>query len=130
MNRLADAVLAAHFLLAAFIAGMLILVPLGAWRGWHWIRLRALRILHLCAIVFVAAETLAGLACPLTLLEDRLRGRPAGGAGFIERTLGAVLYWDLPAWAFELAYLAAAAAALAMWRAIPPAAGGSHMSRS
>lgn len=120
MNLLADAVLVAHFLIAAFICTLLILVSLGARLAWRWIRLRGLRAAHLGAILFVAAETLAGLACPLTLLEDRLRGRPAGGAGFVERWIGALLYWDLPAWSFAAAYLAAAALTLALWRLVPP----------
>lgn len=118
---LADALLVLHFGIAAFIVSAFVLIPLGAWRGWRWVRRRALRLAHLGAIVFVALEALAGIACPLTLWEDALRGRGARGEGFIERWLGALLYWDLPTWSFTLAYTVLALLAALYWRWLPPA---------
>lgn len=120
MSPAADLLLVAHGALAAFLALMPILIPLGAWRRWRFTRNRGVRIAHLVGIAFVAAESLAGIACPLTLWEDALRGRPSGETGFIGRWVGAALYWDLPAWAFTLAYLVAAGLAAALWRWFPP----------
>jgi hypothetical protein len=116
----ADLVLAAHFAIVLFIVGGFLLVPLGAGLGWAWVRRRGWRLVHLGAIVFVAAETLAGIACPLTVLEDGLRGADRGGPGFVERWIGRLLYWDLPGWVFAAGYTLAALAALMLWRAVPP----------
>ena len=74
MTTLSDLILAAHFLVAAFITGGLILVWIGAWRKWGWARNRWFRYLHLATIAFVALDALAGIACPLTVWEDSLRG--------------------------------------------------------
>ena len=117
----ADLVLAAHFAIVLFIVGGFLLIPIGAGLGWAWVRRRGWRLVHLGAIVFVAAETLAGIACPLTVLEDALRGADWGGPGFVERWIGRLLYWDLPGWVFAAGYSLAALAALMLWRAVPPA---------
>ena len=82
---LADLVLAVHFCIAAFITAGFVLIPLGAAVGWRWVRQRRLRLVHAGAIAFVALESLAGMACPLTVWEAALRGGPirlaaAGGS--------------------------------------------------
>lgn len=120
MNPAADLLLITHGAIAAFLALMPILIPLGAWRRWRWTRHRGVRIAHLVGIAFVAAESVAGIVCPLTLLEDALRGRTTGEAGFIGRWVAAALYWDAPAWLFTLVYLVAAGLAVALWRWFPP----------
>lgn len=117
---LADAILVVHFAIAAGIVAGFVLIPAGALVGWRWVRSRPLRAAHLGAMLFVAAETLAGLACPLTVWEDRLRGRAGDAPGFVERWLGALLYWDLPPWTFATAYLALAVVAIVLWRVVPP----------
>jgi hypothetical protein len=57
---------------------------------------------------FVLAETVFGLSCPLTLLEDALRvasGEPAGQpGGFVARWLERLIFWDAPAAVFMVAY--------------------------
>ena len=97
----------------------MILVWAGALAGWHWIRNPWFRYLHLAAIVFVAAEALLGVACPLTLWEDVLRGgmRPET---FIGRWVYRLLYYEAPEWVFTSAYVAWAAAALLTLRFVPP----------
>jgi len=121
-GAIADLVLVAHFGIAAFIVLGFIAIPLGATLGWRWVRLRRLRALHLGSIVFVAGETVLGVACPLTLLEDALRGAARCDAGFIGCWLGRVLYWDLPGWVFTVTYLVLALLAWLLWRRIPPEA--------
>lgn len=124
MSALAELVLVVHFALAAFITAGFLLIPLGAAAGWRWVRSRRLRLLHAGAIVFVALESLAGIACPLTVWEDMLRGAARPGPGFIERWVGGLLYWDLPAVAFTAIYVALALLAIALWRRVPPAGRG------
>jgi hypothetical protein len=115
----ADAVLAAHCAVVIFITAGLPLVWIGAALGWSWIRIRWLRALHLGAIGVVALESLAGIACPLTLWEAALRReRPA--QGLIQQWVQRALYYELPGWVFTLAYTAFAAAVLATWWVVPP----------
>ena len=117
---LADLVLVVHFSIAGFITAGFLLIPLGAACGWHWLRRRRLRLAHVGAIVFVALEALAGIACPLTLWEAALRGSAPGETGFVGHWLGRLLYWDWPPPAFTLLYVALALLALWLWRVVPP----------
>ena len=116
---IADLVLAFHFFIAGFIVLGLILVWIGALAHWAWVRNRWFRYLHLAAIAFVAAEALLGVACPLTVWEDLLRGgtRPES---FVGRWVTRLLYYDAPAWVFTAFYAAWAAATLLTLRLVPP----------
>lgn len=116
---LADVVLVVHALIAAFIAAGFVVVPLGARLGWRLARRFGLRLAHLLGILFVAAETALGYACPLTVWEDALRGGGAD-AGFVARWVQALLYYDVPLWVFGAIYVVAAVVALAFWVWIPP----------
>jgi len=116
---LADTVVVVHFLIVLFIVAGLPLIYLGVALNWAWVRSRAWRALHLGAILFVAAESLLGITCPLTAWEDALRGRQHAG-GFIERWIHRIIFFDAPAWAFTMAYLAFAALVVGTWMAVPP----------
>ena len=115
---LADLVLILHFAVVAFIVGGLVLVWIGAWRGWTWIRNPAFRYLHVGAIAFVALEAVLGFACPLTIWEDLLRGglRPES---FVGRWVRNALYYDAPAWVFTALYVAWAFATAATLFFVP-----------
>jgi hypothetical protein len=117
----ADLVLVAHLALVLFVVVGFVVIPLGGGFRWEWVRKRGWRLMHLVVIGFVAAETLVGIACPLTVLEDALRGAERGGPGFVERWIGRLLYWDLPGWVFVGGYVLAALVALILWLAVPPA---------
>ena len=115
---MADALLVLHFLIAGFIVAGLILVWIGALARWAWIRNRWFRHLHLAAIVFVAAEALFGIACPLTIWEDLLRGG-ARPETFVGRWVYRLLYYNAPEWVFTALYAAWAAATLVTLRFVP-----------
>lgn len=115
----ADLVLVAHFAIAVFIAGGIVLTWAGALAGWRWVRNRPFRLLHLAAIVFVAAESLLGIACPLTIWEDALRLETTQQS-FVARWISRLLYYDLPQWVFTMVYVAAALATAAAWWLVPP----------
>ena len=117
--RLADGLLVVHFAIAAFIVGGLVLVWTGAPLGWRWVRNPWFRYLHLAAIVFVAGEALVGMACPLTVWEDMLRGgtRPDS---FVGRWVQRLLFYQAPEWVFASAYAAWAAAAALTLVLVPP----------
>ncbi|HEX9397707.1 MAG TPA: DUF2784 domain-containing protein [Burkholderiales bacterium] len=116
---MADALLLVHFLIAGFIACGLPLTGLGFLYGWRWIRNPYFRYLHLAAIGFVALEALAGVACPLTVWEDALRGT-ARPESFVGRWLQRLLFYDAPEWVFTTAYVAWTLATLATLKLVPP----------
>lgn len=120
---LADAVLALHLLLVAFVVSMLPLVAIGGRRGWRWVRGRRLRIAHVLLMLFITVQTWMGALCPLTIWEQALR-RHAGEAtyagSFIGHWLGRLLYFDVAWWVFIAAYTAFAALVLLAWIRVPP----------
>jgi hypothetical protein len=120
MGVLADAVLVAHVAFVAFVLAGLLAIWIGAWRGWRWVRSAWFRVVHLGAIAFVALEALVGMACPLTMLEDRLRMEPGSPAPFIERWLHRLLFWDFPPWVFTVAYVGFAALVALTFVLLPP----------
>lgn len=122
MALLADAVLIAHFLFVLFVVGGLLAIWAGAALGWVWVRNLRFRIAHLAAILFVAAESLVGMACPLTVWEDFLRQTGSGGTSFMQRRVGRLIFYDLPEWVFTLAYTLFALAVLATYFIIRPQA--------
>src|SRR5260370_723437 len=84
LAMLAATIVVIHLLIMVFITAGLPLIYIGAARRWRWIRDWRWRVTHLAAIGLVAAESLAGIVCPLTLWEDALRGQESK-EGFIER---------------------------------------------
>ena len=122
---MADALLVVHFMIAAFIVLGLVAVWLGAALDWPWVRNPWFRYLHLAAIAFVAAEAVLGIACPLTVWEDLLRGgrsMDGGAESFVARWVRALLFYQAPEWVFTSAYLAWTTATLVTLRLVPPRA--------
>ncbi len=77
------------------------------------------RYFHVGVMLFVAAEALLGIVCPLTLWEDVLRGN-APRSGFIAHWVGRLIYYDLPAWVFTTAYVVLAIALIITLILLPP----------
>jgi hypothetical protein len=119
MNLLADFILLTHFLFVVFVTGGLALIWIGGVSGWRWVRNFWFRAAHLAAIVFVAAEALLGIVCPLTAWEDALRGSHTQTT-FVARWIHRVLFYAFPEWVFTAAYvLFALAVAITFWL-VPP----------
>jgi hypothetical protein len=121
MAHLATAVLGAHLLVIAFNVFGLFAIPLGAWRGWAFVRIRWWRALHDATFAIVALQAALGRACFLTLWQDRLSGE-GGGQPLIMSAVNRLIYWPLPIWVFTAAYLALFAYVLLLWRLVPPRA--------
>jgi len=116
---LSQAVLAAHLAVIAFNVFGLVAIPLGAWRGWGWVRGRWWRALHVASLAVVALQAALGRACFLTLWQSDLSG---GGRAdpLVMRWVNSVIYWPLPIWVFTAAYLAVFAYVLALWVWVRP----------
>ncbi|HYL33077.1 MAG TPA: DUF2784 domain-containing protein [Stellaceae bacterium] len=123
LTALALAVLAIHVAVIAFNVFGLIVVPLGAWRGWAFVRGFWWRAVHLALLFVVALQALFGRACFLTLWQAALEqdaGAPASRQPLIERWIDSVIFWNLPIWFFAALYGAVLIYALALWRWVPP----------
>jgi polyferredoxin len=116
---IADAILVVHFGIMLFIGGGLVAVWIGAAAGWRWIRNGWLRYAHLGAIVFVAGEALIGMACPLTVWEDALRGG-VRAESFVGRSVRWLLFYDAPERLFTAAYVVWVIATLLTLWIVPP----------
>jgi len=120
---LSRTVLGVHLAVIAFNLFGLVAVPLGAWRGWRWVRGCAWRAAHLLALAVVAAQAAWGRACFLTVWQSDLlqrAGRAGYAAGLIQTWVDRVVYWNLPFGFFTALYLAVWIYALALWWRVPP----------
>ena len=121
---LADIVLAMHLGIVVFVVGGLIAIVAGGVRGWRRVRSPAFRLAHLAAIGIVVAQAWFGVVCPLTTLENWLRGKAneaAYSGGFIEHWLERLLYYEADPWVFVAAYTLFGLFVLATWIFVPPA---------
>ena len=122
-SRLADFVVLIHAAYVAYVVFGLVAILLGIALDWNWVRNFRFRITHLAAIALVAAESVAGLACPLTTLENRLRmaaGERGYQAGCIAHWLWPLIFFDFPPWVFIISYIAFASIVAAVWWFAPP----------
>ena len=55
-----------------------------------------LRSTHLGLICFITIETMIGMTCPLTLIENALNENQYSQS-FIKYWISKIVYWDLPA---------------------------------
>ena len=119
----ADVILLVHVLFVVFVIAGLVLILFGRFRNWSWVRSPGFRLAHLLAIGVVVLQAWLGRICPLTIWEMALRER-AGDAtyegAFIAHWLQSVLYYDLPAWVFTLAYTVFGGLVLASWIWVRP----------
>ena len=123
MLLLADAVLLLHVGYAAFVIGGLLVVPLGGWLDWHWVRARRFRLAHMLCTASVAVEALIGVVCPLTSFEHALLVA-SGAAGyersFVSQLLYRLLYYDAPVWVFTVAYTILTLIVVVFYHYLPP----------
>ena len=118
---LADFIFLLHAAVVLFNVGGLLLIAIGGARGWAWVRHRRFRVTHIALMGFVTAEAIFGVTCPLTLLEDWLRG-VANEESFVQRWVAALIYWNAPPWVFVALYVGFLLAVIVAWLKWPPAA--------
>lgn len=119
----ADMTLFLHVSFVFFVVIGLILIIVGRFRHWAWIRNLWFRVFHLLSIVLVVVQSWFGVICPLTNLEMILRSR-AGEAtypgAFMAHWLDSFLYYQGPAWVFALCYTIFGALVVGSWLWVPP----------
>lgn len=119
----ADVLLFSHVLFVAFVVFGLVLIVVGKFARWAWVRNPWFRVAHLVAIGIVAFQSWIGVICPLTTWEMALRER-AGDAvypgSFISHWLEVILYYQYPAWVFTLCYTVFAVTVVASWFWVRP----------
>ena len=116
---IADAFLLVHFCLAASITVGFFIIPIGYILHWNWVKSRNIRLLHLFLMGVITAETIVGLMCPLTILENMFRNVDYTSS-FISYWVAEILYWDLPREVFVLLYSLCFGWLLILWRVCSP----------
>jgi|SRR5215475_7779315 len=119
----ADLVVLIHAAYVAFVIVGMAMILVGAARGWRWVRNFWFRTAHLASIVFVFAEAVVGISCPLTVMENMLRVQGGEGAypgDFVPYWTHRLIFYDWPAGVFFALYSGFAIAVAAAFVAIPP----------
>jgi hypothetical protein len=112
-------ILLVHVAVIAFNVAGCVLIPIGAWRGWRWVREFWFRLAHLLSLAVVALQALFGRACFLTIWQGDLSGKSHVQpliAGWIDR----LIYWPLPLWVFAVAYGVVFVYVVALWIFVRP----------
>lgn len=119
----ADLILFSHVLFVAFVVLSLVLIVIGRFADWSWVRNPWFRLAHLAAIGVVVLQSWIGMVCPLTAWEMALRQR-AGDAvysgTFIAHWMQSILYYQAPAWVFATCYTLFALLVAACWIWVRP----------
>ncbi|MDB4584535.1 DUF2784 domain-containing protein [Draconibacterium sp.] len=124
-SLVADAILVTHVLFVAFVVLGLLLVFVGRFLSWRWVRNPCFRVTHLLAIGIVVLQAWFGVICPLTIWEMELRakaGETIYEGSFITHWLHELLYYQAPSWVFVVGYTAFGALVLASWFLVRPRA--------
>ena len=121
---LADSILILHFAFVAFVVIGLLVIWAGWLRRWRFVFNFWFRLAHLLAIGVVAAESLAGIVCPLTVWENHLRLLAGGGeryaGSFVQHWLHRVMFYEASESTFTTLYvLFFTAVALSLWLVKP-----------
>ena len=116
---LADIILILHFLVVIFITVGFLLVPIGYYYDWSWIKNFKLRLFHFGLMFIVTFETLVGITCPLTYIENYLRGIN-NSKSFISFWIEKIIYWDFPTIFFIFLYFVFLGWTFLMWKIYPP----------
>ena len=116
---LAALILAIHLAIILFNVIGLVVIPIGAWRGWRFVHAPVWRLLHLLCWAIVALQTILGQACFLTIWQDVLEGGQDAAEPLVMQWVNSAIYWTLPIWVFSVIYLLAFSYVLALLWIVP-----------
>lgn len=105
---MADAVVLLHF-------GFVIYVAVGGFFAWRWPRTL---YVHLVAVAWAIGIVVVGFSCPLTFVEQALRGESVSTPGFVDRYIEGILYPEdlTPLLRAAVGFIAVASYAGLLWR--------------
>ena len=119
----ADGMLVTHVLFVLFVVLGLVLIYVGKFRVWRWVRNPWFRLAHVLGIGVVVVQSWLGIVCPLTIWEMELRrkaGQAAYEGSFITHWLNELLYYQAPPWVFIVCYTFFGAMVLGSWFLVRP----------
>ena len=119
ISFIADIILVFHFGIVIFVTVGFFLIPIGWKLNWYWVCHRKLRLLHCGVIAFVTLEALLGITCPLTEIENKIRGFSQSNS-FISYWIIKVIYWDMTNINFLIIYSLSLVWTLILWKMCPP----------
>ncbi len=122
-SLLADIIVIFHLAYAGFVLFGFLAIVIGSHRNWNWIRNFPFRVIHLVCTVFVPLETIIGIICPLTTLENfflRVSGQEEYNRSFIGNLVNRILFYDAPEWIFITIYVALAVLVILYFILYPP----------
>ena len=122
-SLVADAILVTHALFVVFVVLGLILIFVGRFLSWQWVRNPWFRVIHLLGISLVVLQSWFGVICPLTIWEMDLRskaGQTIYDGSFIMHWLNELLYYQAPPWVFVLCYTVFGGLVLSSWFLVRP----------
>jgi hypothetical protein len=103
----ADLILLLHLAFVIFVVGGLVVIWIGYFLRWRFVRDVRFRIVHLLAMAFVLGESLLGIICPLTTWEEQLRlraGQGTYGGSFIQHWVDRIMFFNVSERVFTVAY--------------------------
>ena len=109
-----EIVLLFHFCIFLFIILSFILIPLGYYQKWEWVKNKYYRLIHLVLMGIVFIETILGFMCPLTILENFLRNDIEIN-NKITKIIHQIMYWGLPTYQFIILYLLSLLYLIFLW---------------
>jgi hypothetical protein len=122
-GMIADLIVVAHAAYVGFVVLGLVAILVGIAFRWKWVRNPWFRSIHIGMIGIVVAEALAGIPCPLTVWEQRLRaaaGQVAYPGDFIGYWTHRLLFYRAEPWVFTVLYAAFGLAVLVAFIFAPP----------
>jgi hypothetical protein len=116
---LAALILAVHVTIILFNVIGLVIIPIGAWRGWRFVHDPVWRLLHIASWTIVALQAALGRACFLTDWQSILETGSDTTEPLVMRWVNSAIYWPLPIWVFSAIYLLAFGYVLALLWIVP-----------
>ena len=124
LSLAADFVLIIHFCIVFFVVFGLVALPIGCLNNYSWTRNFKFRVAHILLMGFITLESILGITCPLTIIENTLR-QIEYKQSFVAYWISQLIYWDLPLYFFLILYSSCFVLSLVFWRVHPP----NHLNR-
>ena len=120
---LADLIAFVHLAYVGFVVFGELLIVVGRFRRWRWVRRMGFRMTHVVCTLIPATEGVVGWICPLTEWEFELRrkaGQEAQEGTFLGRMAHDLLFVEIPMETLTVIYVGFALLVLATLVVVPP----------